>query len=241
MFPKGTIYKQGFPSHGEKFLHPKFLMRLGYDLARGVGAGLVGFAVISFLFTFAPVVKEELSYKFTRKELSDFGSLLDQAEAEQKEKVKAEAESLGVSSYFSIVIPKIGAKSEIIANVDAADEASYLEALKNGVAHARGTYFPGQGERIFLFSHSTDSPFNFARYNAVFYLLRKLETGDRVIVFFADTKYEYEVTDKKVVAASDTSWLTQKSGTEELLLQTCDPPGTSWRRLLILAKPIKRG
>ncbi len=241
MFPKGTIYKQGFPSRGERFLHPKFLMRLGYDLARGVGAGLIGFAFISFLFVLAPVVREEINYKLAKQEKTNFGSLLRQAEAEQKEAVRAEAESLGVSPYFSIVIPKLGAKSEIIANTDAADEASYLESLKGGVAHARGTHFPGQGERIFLFSHSTDSPFNFARYNAVFYLLGKLEKGDGIIIFFADTKYEYEVIDKRVVVASDTSWLTGESGTEELVLQTCDPPGTSWRRLLILAKPVRKG
>jgi sortase A len=235
MFPRGTIYKQGDPSSGEKFLHPTFWVRLGYDLGRGIGAGLVGFAVIWLLFTFAPLVREELAYHAGKREIVSQVNLI---EAQQKE-VRAQAESLGVDSYFSIVIPKLGAKSKIIANVDAADKDAYLEALTHGVAHARGTYFPGQGERIFLFSHSTDSPLNFARYNAVFYLLGKLEPGDRVIIFFADQKYEYEVFEKKVVAADETDWLTAAGTGEELVLQTCDPPGTSWRRLLILAKPVK--
>jgi LPXTG-site transpeptidase (sortase) family protein len=78
----------------------------------------------------------------------------------------------------------------------------------------------------------------------VFYLLGKLEAGDSVIVFFADKKYVYEVTGKKSVSADDTSWLdindpgSEGSG-EELLLQTCDPPGTTWRRLIVVAKPIQ--
>jgi LPXTG-site transpeptidase (sortase) family protein len=235
MFPRGTIYQQGFPAHGEKSLHPSFWLHLGYDLARGLGAGLIGFAVIYLLFTFTPLIKEELAYRAGKRQLT---ADVNFAAAQQKEAVQAEAESLGVDSYFSIVIPKLGAKSKIIANVDAADRQAYLEALSQGVAHARGTYFPGQNGKIFLFAHSTDSPLNFARYNAVFYLLGKLEKGDQIIIFFADKKYEYEVTEKKVVAAKDTNWLTSPTYGEELILQTCDPPGTSWRRLLILAKPV---
>jgi len=118
-----------------------------------------------------------------------------------------------------------------------AEKAEYLDALRKGVAHAKGTYFPGQAGTIFLFSHSTDSPLNFARYNAVFYLLRKLEPGDTITIFFADKKFVYEVTQKRTADPDDTTWLTPKQTVEELILMTCDPPGTTWRRLLILAKP----
>ena len=126
----------------------------------------------------------------------------------------------------------------MIPNVDAGNPTDYLKALTQGVAHAKGTYFPGQGKTIFLFSHSTDSPINIARYNAVFYLLRKLTPGDTIIIYFLGQEHDYVVTDKFVTAANDTSWLQDNGQGERLILQTCDPPGTSWNRLLVVAKPV---
>ena len=238
MFPKGVIYQKGVsPKKGVVGLHPNLAVKLGYLLVRGIGAGLVGAAVIGLIFTYAPIIKEEALYALKgpqKVKSSSFGELI---QADPTKKVQEEAKAYGVGAYFSVVIPKIGAKSDIIANVDAGRPQEYLAALEEGVAHAKGTYFPGQGETIFLFAHSTDSPINIARYNAVFYLLRKLEPGDVVIVFFADKKYTYEVEEKLVTKAGDTSWLAT-GGEERLILQTCDPPGTTFRRLLIVAKPI---
>lgn len=209
---------------------------------------MIAFAVLVFAFSFGPVVKQEINYFLQEKgitlesnsnsELADFS--VQVAEAEKEIAVQKEAQSYGVNSYFSVVIPKIDAKANIIANVDAAEPNEYLDALKKGVAHAKGTYFPGQSGTIFLFSHSTDSPLNFARYNAVFYLLKKLEKGDEILVFFADKRYVYEVGEKVITSPMDTSWLNPKIGTEELVLMTCDPPGTTWNRLLIIAKPQEK-
>jgi sortase A len=166
--------------------------------------------------------------------------LINLAEAQEITRVQQEADSWKVNSYFSIVIPKIAASANITANVDPSIKEEYLQSLKKGVAHAKGTYFPGQGENIFLFSHSTDSALNIARYNAVFYLLRKLEEGDKIIIFFADKRFEYEVAAKFTAESSDTSWLTEESDGEKLLLMTCDPPGTTWRRLIVSAKLINQ-
>ncbi len=243
MYPQGTIYRFNGQLHGEVNLHPNLITRAAFYLLRGVGAGLVGFAVIAAIFTFGPIVKEEFLYTTGKKEVNEvvksgFGQLLaDFAEAKKVEQVKAEAQSYGVNSYFSVVIPKIGAASNVVANVSLVDKEEYLAALQSGVAHAKGTHFPGQGESIFLFSHSTDSPVNFARYNAVFYLLGRLEPGDRVIIFFADARYEYEVKELIITEAQDTNWLEDK-GEEVLILQTCYPPGTSWKRQLVVAKPV---
>lgn len=244
MYPKGTIYdsRNALP-HGEVVLHAPLKIKLAYTLLRGLGAGLVGFAIIAMLFSYGPIVKEEISYRlgFNKIKVDNNLNLVNVAEAERVKAVQSQASSLNVNSYFSVVIPKIGAKSKVIANVDPGNEEEYKEALKEGVAHAKGTFFPGQGHTIFLFSHSTDAPWNITRYNAVFYLLRELETGDRVIVFFADRRYEYVVEKKFVTSPKDVSWLkddeTQGAG-ERLILQTCDPPGTSWNRLIVVAQPV---
>lgn len=239
MFPHGIIYKFGDPPFGVKWVKAPLRVRIAYQSLRGVGAGIIAYAIIFFMFTYGPVIKEEISYRLGQKTQATTAlNLQDLAKAKTTVEVQEEAETLGINSYFSVFIPKIDAKANIIANVDASDEGSYTEALAEGIAHARGTYFPGQGKRVYLFSHSTDSPLNFARYNAVFYLLGKLEKGDQITVFFADKKYTYQVTDKQTVAATDTEWLVGGSNEEELVLQTCDPPGTTWRRLVVVAKPI---
>lgn len=242
MKPSGIIYqkrktrRQGSVRISMSW-HEKFLFRM----ARNIGAVLVSFTLLSLLFTYSPVLAEELKYYFfgtKNTNESRFASLID-IEAQDSIKVQDEASLLNINSYFSLYIPKINAASNVIANVNANSESDYSVALEKGIAHARGSFFPGQGRQIYLFSHSTDSPINIARYNAVFYLLKKLEKGDKIIVYFSDKKYIYEVSDKLVVNKDDTSWINEDKNEEVLILQTCDPPGTTWKRLLILAKPVK--
>ena len=61
---------------------------------------------------------------------------------------------------------------------------------------------------------------------------------DRIVLYFLDKKYVYEIQSKATAEASDTSWLTKNFGTEVVILQTCDPPGTTLRRLLIIATRV---
>lgn len=237
MRPKGIIYQGGKSGpYGGVLIALTRAEKLAYRLLRGIGAGFIGFAVILALFTYGPIIKEEILYNLRSSEPPSY--LVDIAEAERVIEIQKEAESFGVNSHFSLVIPKIEASENVIANVDASNEEEYKDALMHGVAHAKGTFFPGQGRNIYLFAHSTDSSINITRYNAVFYLLRKLEEKDKIIVYFADKRYIYEVEQKMVVGAKDTSWLTKDYGGERLILQTCDPPGTTWRRLFVIARPI---
>lgn len=139
---------------------------------------------------------------------------------------------------FSIVIPKIGANSNIISNVNSANEAEYSNALLKGVAHALGTTFPGEGGHIFLFAHSTDYFWNIGSYNAVFYLLSKLEKKDEVNLFYKGQRYRYQVVSKQIVDPSQVEYITRKTNKEFLTLQTCWPPGTTLKRQLIFATRI---
>lgn len=143
-----------------------------------------------------------------------------------------------VSTDFGVVVEKINANAKVIADVDSTDQTSYTKALSLGVAHAKGTSFPGQVGNIYLFSHSTDAPWNIIRYNAIFYLLNKLESGDRVIMFYSGRRYDYIVFDKIITSASDVKYLTQSYDQSVLTLQTCDPPGTILNRLVVRAKLV---
>lgn len=243
MKPFGTIYKSGRATSGEVSLEWPGVIRFLASFLRTTGAGAIGFVIISVLFTYGPVLREELTYAVTpRAGISETSDpqldTLSFVQAVEAGEVQKKAESFGVNSQFSIVIPEIGAAENVIANVDPANKAEYTEALKIGVAHAKGTYFPGQNRMIYLFAHSTDSPINIARYNAVFYLLHKLEKGDKIYVFFSDKLYEYQVDHKIIVDPKDVSWLNDNSDGEKLVLQTCDPPGTTWKRLLVFATPV---
>lgn len=152
--------------------------------------------------------------------------------------VEASGEDLikPVSTEFGLVIEKINANAKIVPQVDPGIEKDYIAALREGIAQAKGSTEPGEDGNMFLFSHSTDAPWNIVRYNAIFYLLRELEPGDRVIVFYKNRRYDYIVFDKTIAEASDISFYTNRYDKPVLTLQTCDPPGTVLKRLIVRAK-----
>jgi LPXTG-site transpeptidase (sortase) family protein len=139
---------------------------------------------------------------------------------------------------FSIVIPSINATGKVVADVDPFIKDDYMPALKIGVAQAHGTGLPGvAGANIFMFAHSTNAIENVAKYNAIFYLLKDVKVGDKIDVYYKYQKFSYQVYDKKIVSPDDTSFLTPKSpdGQERLVLQSCWPPGTVLKRVIVSA------
>jgi len=141
-----------------------------------------------------------------------------------------------ISTDFGLVIEKINANARIVPQVDPGSEKEYTTALKEGIAQAKGSTDPGEDGNMFLFSHSTDAPWNITRYNAIFYLLRELVPGDRVIVFYKGRRFDYIVFDKTTSKPSDITFLTNRYDKPVLTLQTCDPPGTLINRLIVRAK-----
>jgi LPXTG-site transpeptidase (sortase) family protein len=139
-----------------------------------------------------------------------------------------------IDTQFGIVIPKIGANARIIPNVDPYDSKIYQQALTRGVAHAKGTALPNENGSMFLFSHSSVDFFVASAYNSIFYLLNKLEVNDEIDIYYSDIQYTYHVSEKKIVEASDVSYLTSTVLTKQLILMTCWPPGTSFKRLLVI-------
>ena len=140
---------------------------------------------------------------------------------------------------FWIQIPKILASSDIIKNVSPYDEEEYTLALgENNIAHAEGTALPGggNGKMTFIFAHSTNQGPGMVRKNAVFYLLGELKEGDVVYVGYKGKVFIYLVERSMVVGAKEIEYLTYNEPDKELLiLQTCWPIGTDWKRLLVMA------
>lgn len=141
-------------------------------------------------------------------------------------------------TQFSILIPSIGASAKIYPNVDPANRNDYLPILQKGIAHAKGSVFPGMQGNVYLFAHSTDNWWDVGRYNAVFYLLKDLTLHDQIIIYFENRRYDYFVVQKIISDPQDITLLThEQQGAQQLVLQTCWPPGTTWKRLYIIAVP----
>jgi len=140
---------------------------------------------------------------------------------------------------FSIIIPAIGASAKIYPNIDPTNADTFLPILQKGVAHAKGTVFPGMKGNIYLFAHSTDNFWDVGRYNAIFYLLKDLNKGDEIAIFFQGKRHNYIVTGSKIVDPSNVSYIVnaRNQNKEQLILQTCWPPGTTFQRLLVFAEP----
>jgi LPXTG-site transpeptidase (sortase) family protein len=141
-----------------------------------------------------------------------------------------------VNTDFSLVIPKIDLSAYVTIDVNAADYSDYSKALTKGAAHAKGTVYPGQDGNSYIFAHSSLNFWDIARYNSVFTLLRKMEVGDLIAVFYKGQRYDYYVTEKKVVSPSQIDLLTPMAQGKQLTLQTCDPPGLNLNRLVVIAK-----
>ncbi len=201
--------------------------------------------LFSFL-SFGPFVQQEVWYWWRSTFFVDTTKIGAPPDLTIPQAKAQELPKLGVSPKnkdFAVVIEKIGVNAPVVADVNAANYQEYIAALSTGVAQARGTADPGSTEadnnNVFLFAHSAINAVQARQYNSVFYLLRKLEKGDRIATFFKGKRFDYIVKSKKVVQASDVRYLTDPSKDPILTLQTCDPPGSSLRRLIITADLVQ--
>ena len=186
---------------------PRFLITLGL--------AAIATSILIVVLTVFPVFREEISYTVRQHTASRPLTPID--------------------TSFGIVIPKIGANARVIANVNPFDAGEYQQALTRGVAHARGSSFPDASGNVFLFSHSSVDFYLATRYNSVFYLINKLTIGDQIDLYYRDVRYVYHVTDKKIVDPHEVSYITNASYGNIVTLMTCWPPGTSLKRLLVIA------
>lgn len=143
---------------------------------------------------------------------------------------------------FSIQIPRIFAAAKITADVSPFNKDEYLRVLNtNEVAQAKGSSFPGDGlgKTTYIFAHSTQQGINSVRNNSVFYLLGELQVNDPIFIKYNGKVYIYKVYKQIVVDPSQIEYLNYTENDKEiLLLQTCWPIGTDWRRLLVFAQLV---
>lgn len=181
-----------------------------------IGFLFLFFAIAIVIKIYFPIAKAEIVYQATKS-------------SSPKNEINP------VNADFSIVIPKIKVNTKVIKNVDPFDSRIYQKALTLGVAHAKGSGLPGFPGNTFIFAHSAINWYQANQYNAIFYLTNKLEPGDEIIIYYEGSKYQYSVTEKKIVKGTDINYLSNSLNTTSLTLMTCWPPGSNLNRLIVLA------
>lgn len=225
-----------------------------------LGNFLLLFSLYGVIATFGPFISEQakflliqargveykvssISYEVSKSKEQNIPNTKDQIQNTEKrgfaDVLAANKEQILTppDPSFSILIPKIGASSRVIANVDSQNKEEYLSVLKSGVAHAKGSAFPGFSGNTYLFAHSADNWWDVGHYNAVFYTLNNLSENDEIVLFFENRRYNYRVTKKVISDPQDTTYLAwNQEGPHLLVLQTCWPPGTTFKRLYVIAE-----
>lgn len=146
--------------------------------------------------------------------------------------------STAVGPESLIVIPKINIEIPVIYNINTIDEKTIQTNLENGVVHYATTPDPGEKGNVVLVGHSSSNIFNNGKYKFAFVLLHRLEVGDTFMLTKDGTRYVYKIYDKKIVKPTDVSVLGPSDRASTVTLITCDPPGSSINRLIIIGEQI---
>lgn len=149
------------------------------------------------------------------------------------------ADTVAPTSSPQVIIPKINVEIPVVYNVDTTNENVIENDLEGGVIHFPTTVLPGQDGNAAFFGHSSNNIFNPGQYKFAFVLLHTLVNGDTFYLTYNQTVYIYKVVQHFVVSPSDVAVLGPVSGqTATATLITCDPPGTSLNRLIVIGQQI---
>lgn len=137
-------------------------------------------------------------------------------------------------------VPVVGVKNEnLIARRWDQLESDIQKSLRNGVVHYPGTALPGDNGNVVITGHSSYYAWDQGRFKDVFALLHDVRMGDKVVVYFNQKKFVYEVDNIKTVPPKDVDVLA-RTKKEQLTLITCTPIGTNLKRLVVTAKLVEK-
>lgn len=137
-----------------------------------------------------------------------------------------------------VIIPKINVEIPVVYDEPSIEEDAIQKALERGVVHYATTPLPGQKGNSVIFGHSSNNILNSGKYKFAFVLLSKLDKGDVFYLTHNKVRYSYRIYEKKIVSPTELGVLgpTDKPATATLI--TCDPPGTSLNRLIVIGEQI---
>lgn len=194
----------------------------GHSLLFGLGMGSLVFVVMMFSFFnerfIAPFITPS-------KHVSNTPIIIDPS-------------TTAVGPEPKIIIPKINVEIPIIFDEESIEEAAVQRALEEGVIHYATTSNPGEQGNGAIFGHSSNNILNKGKYKFAFVLLNRLEDGDLFYVQKDGKRYAYKVYKKTVVSPDEVQVLGAQDKPATMSLITCDPPGTTINRLVVVGEQI---
>jgi LPXTG-site transpeptidase (sortase) family protein len=148
------------------------------------------------------------------------------------------SQSDDVSDEPKIIVPKINLEVPVVFGLNTINEADVQNALEDGVVHYSTTPFPGEQGNSVIVGHSSNNILNSGKYKFAFVLLKRLESEDLFYVQKDGVRYTYKVYKKEIVGPNEVSVLGKQDKANTMTLITCDPPGTSINRLIIVGEQI---
>lgn len=194
----------------------------GQSLLFGLSMGIVVVGVLSFGF-------------FNERFIAPF---ITPSRAISSTPLIIDPSTAAVSSSPEIIIPKINVEIPVVYDIPTIEESAIQEGLERGVVHYATTPLPGQKGNGVIFGHSANNILNKGQYKFAFVLLRKLDINDTFYIQKDGKRYVYRIYEKKVVPPTDLSVLNPQDKPSTFTLITCDPPGTSLNRLVIVGEQI---
>lgn len=193
------------------------------SLLFGLGMGLI--VVIVFLFGF---FNEVIIAPFIQPSRAAASTPLIVSES-----------SVAASEQPEVIIPKINVQIPTVFDQKSIAENDIQSGLERGIVHYPTTALPGQNGNTAFFGHSSNNIFNKGKYKFAFVLLNNMVEGDTFYLTYNSKVYAYKVITKSVVDPSEIGVLDPipgKAATATLI--TCDPPGTSLKRLVVVGEQI---
>lgn len=143
-----------------------------------------------------------------------------------------------VGSDPKVIIPKINVEIPVVYGQTAVEEAAIQSSLEQGVVHYANTATPGENGNVVIVGHSSNNILNKGKYKFAFVLLNRLEQDDLFMLHKDGKRYTYKVYEKKIVNPNQVEVILPQTKSATATLITCDPPGTSSKRLVVLAEQI---
>jgi len=144
------------------------------------------------------------------------------------------------TSEAVLSIPKLGIAAPVVFEKSDNPDVIFKQ-LEKGVVHYTNTPIPGQDGTAIVLGHSSAYPWYRGKYGSVFALLGKLKVGDKIYVQYKDgEEYAFTVTESFVFNPfSEEDKFEELAGSKDkpaLILVSCWPVGTNYRRIAIKAE-----
>jgi LPXTG-site transpeptidase (sortase) family protein len=189
------------------------------------GLGMGGIVVVIFLFSF-----------FNEVIIAPF---IQPSRVAAATPLIISADSVAPSKTPEVIIPKINVEIPVNYTETSTVESNIENDLESGIVHYPSTVVPGQNGNAAFFGHSSNNILNPGKYKFAFVLLHTMVPGDTFYLTYNGKVFVYKVISKTVVDPSDVGVLGPVPGqTATATLITCDPPGTSLRRLVLVGQQI---